>query len=613
MVYCPSIGYTPGSPRAYVRVTRWLASTGEWKTMAKLPLKGTSATSASYVDSSTIKDDRVRYAMRIINQDGTKQEAVTTTSSATDAWQIGPKTPAIKSVTRTAPDKITVRYLNPSWAATKIRLYLAASGDGGKTFGSGVLAAEFDAPARSATTARTYTLTVSPTLTYKVQAAARTTNPPELAAEAKASFFPTVLKNVWSTPSIPSLVAPFADQLAGKVTFSWTPKPTDNTGQSGAQVEHRPVGGSATTITVTGDETAAQTAAALATGSYEWRARTKHASGQWSNWSGWSEFDVTTAPSLTISYPDDGQTVPTNKPAFSLDWYSPSGATIATWGARLKQGATVKESRSGKGPISSLRFAAALADATSYTVEVWATASNALATPTDSVTFPVLYTRPGTPTAPSAVWHEGEGVVAVAATYGASTTSTAIDRSVDDGDTWTRVGVGPGGTGTRTIQDQLAPTGLVGVLYRAVAITNLGVEAYSSSVAVTTRPASDVWLVGADGTRCRVYSNIRLDASLGQDVVTEQYYGHDKPTAHYGDQRPVKIGISGTLRRGEGLEDDWAGLLGQPVHYRDPDGRHGWGTLDATGVNQSSEWTEERQITATWEATTYDPDDDGGQ
>ena len=263
--------------------------------------------------------------------------------------------------------------------------------------------------------------------------------------------------------------------------------------------------------------------------------------------------------------------------------------------------------------ISSLRFAAALADATSYTVEVWATASNALATPTDSVTFPVVYTRPGTPTAPSAVWHEGEGVVAVAATYGASTTSTAIDRSVDDGDTWTRAGVGPGGTGTRTIQDQLAPTGLVGVLYRAVAITNLGVEAYSASVVVTTRPANDVWLVGADGTRCRVYSNIRLDASLGQDVVTEQYYGHEKPTAHYGDARPVKIGISGTLRRGEGLEDDWAGLLGQPVHYRDPDGRHGWGTLDATGVNQSSEWTEERQITATWEATTYDPDDDGDQ
>jgi hypothetical protein len=418
---------------------------------------------------------------------------------------------------------------------------------------------------------------------------------------------------VWSTPSIPSLVAPFADQLAGKITFSWSPKPTDGTGQTGAQVEHRPVGGATTTITITGDAETAQTAAALATGQYEWRCRTKHASGAYGPWSGWSEFDVTTAPSLTISYPDDGQTVPTNKPALLLDWYSPSGATIATWGARLKQGATVKESRSGKGPISSLRFAAALADATSYTVEVWATASNALATPTDSVTFPVLYTRPGTPTAPSAVWHEGEGVVAVAATYGASTTSTAIDRSVDDGDTWTRVGVGPGGTGTRTIQDQLAPTGLVGVLYRAVAITSLGVEAYSASVAVTTRPANDVWLGGADGTRCRVYSNIRLDASLGQDVVTEQYYGHDKPTAHYGDQRPVKIGISGTLRRGEGLEDDWAGLLGQPVHYRDPDGRHGWGTLDAAGVNQSSEWTEERQLTATWEATTYDPDDDGDQ
>ena len=610
LIFCPSVASTPGSPRAYVRVTRWLASTGEWKTLAKLMLPGTSVTSAGYVDSSTIKDDRVRYSMRIINQDGTKQESLHSSAYA-DAWQIGPKAPVIYAVMRTAPDKITVSYRNPSVAASKIRLYLAASGDGGKTFGSGVLAAEFDAPAWSTKTLRSYVLTVSPTLTYKVQGSALTTNPVGLAAEAKASFFPTVLKNVWSTPSIPSLVAPFADQLAGTVTFSWAAKPTDGTGQSGAQVEHRPVGGSTTTITITGDAATAQTAAALATGQYEWRCRTKHASGAYGPWSGWSEFAVTTAPSLTISYPDDGQTVPTNKPALLLDWYSPSGATIATWGARLTQGATVKESRSGKGPISSLRFAAALADATSYTVEVWATASNALATPTDSVTFPVLYTRPGTPTAPSAVWHEGEGVVAVAATYGASTTSTAIDRSVDDGDTWTRAGVGPGGTGTRTIQDQLAPTGLVGVLYRAVAITNLGVEAYSSSVAVTTRPANDVWLVGADGTRCRLRANIKLNVTDSQDVVSEQYYGHDRPTAHYGDARPLKIGITGTLCRNTGIDHDWTGLLGQPVHYRDPDGRHGWGTLDASGIQQSSEWTEERAITATWEATTYDPEDDG--
>ena len=87
------------------------------------------------------------------------------------------------------------------------------------------------------------------------------------------------------------------------------------------------------------------------------------------------------------------------------------------------------------------------------------------------------------------------------------------------------------------------------------------------------------------------------------------------PYLHPHSRLPLSItkSISGTLRRGEGLEDDWAGLLGQPVHYRDPDGRHGWGTLDAAGVNQSSEWTEERQITATWEATTYDPDDDGDQ
>ena len=804
LIFCPSVAATPGSPRAYVRVTRWLASTGEWKTLAKLMLPGTAVTSASYVDSSTIKDDRVRYAMRIINQDGTQQEAVHSSAFA-DAWQIGPKAPVIKSVTRTAPDRITVRYLNPSWAASKIRFYLAASGDGGKTFGSGALAAEFDAPARSATTVRAYTLTVSPTLTYKVQAAATTTNPVELVTEAKASFFPTALKNVWSGPSIPSLLGPFADQLAGKITFSWSPKPTDGTGQTGAQVEHRPVDGATTTITITGDAATAQTAAALATGQYEWRARTKHASGAYGPWSGWSEFAVTTTPSLTISYPDDGQTVPTNKPALLLDWYSPSGATIATWGARLKQGATVLESRAGKGPVPGVRFARALADGQSYTVEVWATASNGLATATDTVTFPVSYLRPATPAVTLARWWPDDGYVGVVATYdtareyawlgavnasasvlridgvetarnratvprpasgsvwsvawgtgGAGTTAymyqlikatwttastggsrriransavgesvipvtpgktitvsadiasnrnarvsvdfnlgaswvssvasswgavstdvanpsrlawtgtvpagvdrvivfaevwtpgvgdwiaagrlqvesgsvatdyidgymtshagaaaTALERSVDGGETWARVSTGPGGAGDLGLQDVLAPSGLDGVLYRAVAISALGVESYSTSAAVETRPSGDVWLVGADGTRCRLSANIQLDAAAGQDVVLEHYYRHEKPTAHYGDARPVKIGISGTLYRGEGLEDDWAGLLGQPVHYRDPDGRHGWGTLDATGVTHpGSTWTEQRPLALTWEATDYDPDDDGDQ
>ena len=193
----------------------------------------------------------------------------------------------------------------------------------------------------------------------------------------------------------------------------------------------------------------------------------------------------------------------------------------------------------------------------------------------------------------------------------AGAAATALERSVDGGETWARVSTGPGGAGDLGLQDVLAPSGLDGVLYRAVAISALGAESYSTSAAVETRPSGDVWLVGADGTRCRLRANIKLNVTDSQDVVSEQYYGHDRPTAHYGDARPLKIGITGTLCRNTGIDHDWTGLLGQPVHYRDPDGRHGWGTLDASGIQQSSEWTEERAITATWEATTYDPEDDG--
>ncbi len=611
LVFCPSVASTPGSPRAYVRVGRWLASTGEWKTLAKLMLPGTAATSASYVDSSTIKDDRVRYGMRIINQGGTQQESVHSSTLA-DAWQLAATPPIIGMVRRVAPDKIRISYYQRSRAAVNIMWLVETSADKGKTWSSRSVAASIAAPAYSAgRTVYTYDLTVNPLLYYRVGARAQTVIPvPQVSGDAMS---PSVISAGGVPPMPPSQRGPYADRLPGKVAFGWTHRPVaaDGTAQTGAQVEYRPVGGATTTLTLANDDQDwIESTATFGVGSYEWRARTKGVSGEYGPWSGWVTFVVTTAPSITISSPDEGQTVVTNRPSIGVDWYSPSGSSIATWGARLKQGATVLESKSGKGAVTSIRFARALADGQSYTVEVWATASNGLASATDTVTFPVAYTRPPVPVVTLARWWADDGYVGVVATYSTGTAATAIERSLD-GEAWTRVQTGPGGTGGIGLQDPLAPSGLVGVLYRAVAISSLGAESYSTPVAVTTRPANDVWLVGADGTRCRIRSIGALDPGIGQDVVLEQYYGHEKPTAHYGDGRPVKIGISGTLRRGEGLEDDWLALLGQPVHYRDPDGRHGWGTLDATGIaHPGSTWTEQRPIAATWEATTYDPEDD---
>ena len=619
-----------GSPPALskIYVSRHRLSTNKWERLGVLAIASPSQQFWRFVDTANIGDDVVRYTFRAIRQAGGAEESVV--SHALPAGiRTPPKPPVLVKAVRTADNKITITYGNPSWAAQYIRVLVAATGDGGKTYGSTVTAAEVTAPAPSRSASNpgraiwrsdhTVTVTVATMLGYKVMLQAVATNP---GYSTESGFGEMLANSGWSgliraaytVPSVPSLLVASPEWPDDtKYRFAWDHKPTDGTAQTGAQVEYRPVGGSAIQLTVTGAGESAETAAPLAAGDWECRARTRGAGGGYGDWSGWYGFRIVGRPALTIVTPADGVTVTGNRCKTVLEWSSPSGATIRDWGARLKRGAVIVEEKSGTKPVTSVTFAAALSDATTYTVEVWATGSNNITAVGDSNTFPVAYLRPGVPTITSAAWDEENGTVHLALTNagippgGAATVANALEVSRDGGTTWTACGDDiPASAGTGSILDQLAPLG-VDLLYRVLAISALDVRIPSTPIAVTTRPARDVWLVGADGARCRIRLNIRLQVSHGQEMVLEQYHLREKPTAHYGDARPTKVQVSGTALYEQGQADDWTVLLGQAVHYRDPDGRAFWSTLDATGPSHSSDWARSHSIDLTVEETDYEP------
>ena len=177
---------------------------------------------------------------------------------------------------------------------------------------------------------------------------------------------------------------------------------------------------------------------------------------------------------------------------------------------------------------------------------------------------------------------------------GARTSSVAsrIERSDDDGQTWTTVVDAP--SPVASADDVRAPLNRV-AWYRVVAVSALGVEATTAPVQVAT-PCGDVWLEGEDGRRARIRTNLRLAKGWGQEAVAPVYYGQAYGESHYGDGRTDDVTVTGTLIAGEGLEQDLASLLrGQDVYYRDPRGAAWWAQL-AGRFTDDSDWIERTEI-----------------
>ena len=173
-----------------------------------------------------------------------------------------------------------------------------------------------------------------------------------------------------------------------------------------------------------------------------------------------------------------------------------------------------------------------------------------------------------------------------------SPATARLERSDDDGRTWATVAdqLDPGGGA----DDHRAPLNRH-VLYRAIAISALGVETASDPVEAHT-PSGDAWLEGEDGRRARIRTNLKLGKSWGHEAIAVAYYGQDYPTSHYGRALSDRVTITGTLAAGEDLEQDLASLLRrQDVFLRDPRGAAWWAQL-AGDYTDDSDWIERAEV-----------------
>lgn len=149
-----------------------------------------------------------------------------------------------------------------------------------------------------------------------------------------------------------------------------------------------------------------------------------------------------------------------------------------------------------------------------------------------------------------------------------------IERSDNQGATWT------------TVADQLPLGAGVGddevplnrdPLYRAVSISDLGVEQAGDPVTVTTA-TSRVWLQSELG-KLYVLGAVDLAPNLGSERTVEDYWEDEYPTAHYGRGSTERVQVSGSWYTPEDLTQDPKVALGRDVFYRDPAGRAWWGTV----------------------------------
>lgn len=412
-------------------------------------------------------------------------------------------------------------------------------------------------------------------------------------------------------PAEPTLLAPNRVVSSQEpVTWVWRHNPRDTTSQTGAEIRYRPLGAVdwPHLNIVQGDNQQVASPSPLNAGEWEWQARTKGAADAWGPRSPLTTIRVENPPTVTITKPANGSVIHGNRLTLDIDYFDGSGAVMASHIRYLYGPDGVLEEAAEDGARTQIGFNTVLANKTSYTARITVVSGTGLRSTYTETTITTDFLPPTQPLLAGA-WERREGLARLTVTNQAKqegvTDDTAynrIERSLDGGSTWlvlaNNLGLDPLFVDRRVPLNQAA-------LYRVVAVSPLGVEAASETLALATR--SDwVWLIGEDGAAFTLRHNIELGGAWGHAVKTEQYLGRRLPEAHIGPARPAKIQASATLVEGEDLDQDITLLLGRVVHYRDPEGRAVWVLLDDGGVSLSQRVVGIRKISITAEAVEHD-------
>lgn len=437
-------------------------------------------------------------------------------------------------------------------------------------------------------------------------------------------------------PLAPTRIAPNSVQSSqSAVLFRWRHNPTDASQQSAYRLFVRPVGGSATQYVGT---TAQQRSVPISTpGIYEWWVETRGAHVDYSPASSVGVVEVADPPAVTIVSPT-GPTYTSNHVVVDFAFHDPSGAAMVSWSAVIRDaGGQPVAARTGTGTRVTFPDVA-LTNETEYSVDVTALSGTGLTSAAATVAFTTEFTPPAPPglvatwvedqglvsmtvlgTPPgwpaeqlgdgayqlpvpvtylgngqyevegATVTHVGDGVYSIDVSESFTTAETyRVERSIDGGTTWQVIADGlPAGSG---VIDTRVPLN-IDAQYRAVAISDLDVEALSETVVVETT-SLDVWLNAEDGTTAMLRLNMTIRHSHQHDVVYEHYMddsGDGLPTAHFGTAHTTDASASGTIVSAEpdmgSPRHVWKSLLGQHVYWRDPHGEAWWAVLHPSGVD----------------------------
>lgn len=525
-------------------------------------------TARSWNDYADLTDDYVRWAIRARNASGTSNWVYSDFVHTTPAAASG------VTISRSGSDAVVAWTINAA-AAESQTLQVSSSSDGGSTWGAWA-----DISGHVGFSAALSTRTVSglnASEQHKVRVVSTVTTPTTLTATSAASD-PLVLL---TAPLAPTPLAPLGVQsTAEAAVFQWDHRPLDTTAQTAAEVEWSDDDWStSTTETATTAESLSVASGTWSPGTVQWKARTKGAHADWSDWSSVVSFTVADPPSVTIDTPTDLSTWTSNKLTLGITFTDPGSASMVAWGAELATGGQTIESLTGDAATDTIAFATTVDDATDYTATVWAVSGSGLTSPDATVTVSVDYVDPLPPTL-DATWDEPNGTVSLVVGFTAPTGGEAvtdhvyIERSDDDGATWVLIAddlPDLAGVGDDRVPLNSTPT------YRAVAVSSLGVEA-STTTTVSTA-SGRVWLA-SDAGRIQIRHQLTMQSTPTVERAIEHYLGDTYPTAHYGDGRPLRIAVSGAWLGDEQAQDVQT-VLGADCWYRDPVGRAFWASVES--------------------------------
>lgn len=449
----------------------------------------------------------------------------------------------------------------------------------------------------TATTARIANVTTTTSTKYRV-------NGTGAGGRTSAASPESNVVSALSAPSAPTNLAPVGTVAFSEATaHTWQHNPTDTTAQTAYEVQYQTSTNNGTTwsaLTSTGKVVSAVSSWARTWPSAclaRWQVRTYGQSAAASAWSAMSTLTVAARPVASTSL---GSTYASSLLVVPVGYACSGGSQMVGARVVLKQAGTVLEDKSVAGVVSSVTMGTPVADATTYTVDVWVTSATGLTSAVASASTTVSYVRPPTPTF---VATHADGRVTLTITNPAGT-APAVSNQIE------RNGVLLSATtGANSSWVDKIPPLETDVVYRVLAVSAIPTSAWSAPVSVSTRDATPrAWLNGGPGmaTAIALPYNVNLAVKPTPDQSLTLYEARRDPVLTMGPHDDWSANLTAVVTTMAEVNAAIT-LFEQGVCcYRDPDGHRVFVAASGPDYNSGAGRATYRPLTISMRRVSHD-------